>query len=205
MSDDVIDSRLAAELLQRQAELQATAGDVLADLDLVRVLSQAGDVTLVGSYVTGLMSQPDIDVNVVCDTWSAAAAFEAVRPLVVHPRVRKLSYDNQTGAFNPGFPLEGYYWGVQYENPVGLAWKLDVWFWPRRAPSEDIQHTQELRRRLTPETRLAILWIKDALHRQRMFSAYRVSSVDIYDAVLKHGVRTPATFGAHLATPRRST
>ena len=78
MSEDVIDTRLAAELLQRQAALQARAGDVLADLALVRVLTQAGDVTLVGSYVTGLMSQPDIDVNVVCDTWSAAAARLAV-------------------------------------------------------------------------------------------------------------------------------
>lgn len=67
MSDDVIDSRLAAELLQRQAELQAGAGEVLADLDVLRMLAPAGDVTLVGSYVTGLMSQPDIDVNVVCD------------------------------------------------------------------------------------------------------------------------------------------
>lgn len=128
-----------------------------------------------------------------------------MRPLVAHPRVRKLNYDNQTGAFNPGFPCEGYYWGVHYEAQAGVAWKLDVWFWPRSAPSEDIQHAQDLQRRLTPETRQAILWIKNAHHRQQLFSGDRVSSVDIYDAVLNHGVRTPAAFGAYLASLRRET
>jgi hypothetical protein len=54
-----------------------------------------------------------------------------------------------------------------------------------------------MRRRLTDETRLAILWIKDAWHR---LPSYRTSvlSIDIYDAVLEHGVRTPGAFARYL-------
>jgi hypothetical protein len=50
---------------------------------------------------------------------------------------------------------------------------------------------------LTPETRLAILWIKDVWHQ---FPTYRngVYSIDIYDAVLQYGVRTPDEFERYL-------
>jgi hypothetical protein len=54
-----------------------------------------------------------------------------------------------------------------------------------------------MRRQLTPETRLAILWIKDVWH-QAPFYPDQVSGIDIYDAVLEHGVRTPEQFGMYL-------
>ena len=53
-----------------------------------------------------------------------------------------------------------------------------------------VAHAEELRRQLTPETRLAILWIKDVWH-QLHSDPDQVSGMDIYDAVLEHGVRTP--------------
>jgi hypothetical protein len=54
-----------------------------------------------------------------------------------------------------------------------------------------------MQRRLTDETRLAILWIKDVWHRRPTYP-YEVGGVDVYDAVLEHGVRTPDEFAAHL-------
>jgi hypothetical protein len=53
-------------------------------------------------------------------------------------------------------------------------------------------------RRLTPETRLAILWIKDAWYRHPSYPDV-VSGMDIYKAVLEHGVRTPEQFGSYLS------
>jgi hypothetical protein len=54
-----------------------------------------------------------------------------------------------------------------------------------------------LRRRLTDETRGAILWIKDVWHRRPCYPDV-VGGVDIYHAVLNHGVRAPADFAAYL-------
>ncbi len=84
---------------------------MLTDLDLFKVLSRAGEVAQVGSSAMGLMTRRDIDISILCDVWSADAAFAAVRPLASHPRVSGLRYRNETGDFNPGFPTDGYYWG----------------------------------------------------------------------------------------------
>ncbi|HET8627621.1 MAG TPA: hypothetical protein VFL91_09390 [Thermomicrobiales bacterium] len=54
-------------------------------------------------------------------------------------------------------------------------------------------------RRLTSDLRLAILWIKDEW-RRRPTCGRTVLSVDIYDAVLERGIRTPAQFAAYLRT-----
>jgi hypothetical protein len=149
------------------------------------------------------MAWRDIDFNVLCDPLSAGRAFEVIRPLASHPRVKKLRYSNETAHFNPtGRPEdEGYYWGVRYITLAGDEWKLDLWFLPRDAPRPEIALLQALPPRLTPETRLAILWLKDIWYRR---PAYRrqVLSIDIYDAVLEHGVRTPAEFDTYLAARR---
>ena len=201
MGDDEsnLDLARAAALLRRQDALQAEARAVVADLDLPNVLAHAGRPVRVGSSVLGLMVWRDIDYNVLCDAWSADRAFEAVRPLAAHPRVRKLRYSNETGPFNAtgDFSDEGYYWGVRYRSPAGDDWELDLWFLPAPAPRPELRMIETCARRLTPDLRLAILWIKDEWRRRPTYGR-AVLSVDIYDAVLDHGARTPAQFAAYL-------
>lgn len=182
----------ASELLRRQDALQAEAAQVLADLDLFTILSRAGEVSQVGSSTTGLMVWRDIDIEVLCDDWTAAMAFHTMHPLVSHLWVKGLTYRSEAGRFRPAGLRDGYYWGVSYQTDAGDEWKIDIWFWPRGAAAGDAEHAWELRSRLTPGTRLAILWIKDAFHGQ---PAYR--SFDLYDAVLNHGVRTPSEFARY--------
>ena len=50
---------------------------------------------------------------------------------------------------------------------------------------------------VTDETRLSILWIKDVWHRLPTYP-YEVGGYDVYEAVLRHGVRTPEQFDAYL-------
>ena len=199
MADHVLDTAQAAALLRRQESLQAEAGQVLADLSLPALLARAGQPVQVGSSVLGLMVWRDIDFNVLCDPLSADLAFETVRPLASNPRVRTLRYSNETRHFNPtGQPQdEGYYWGVRSHTAAGDEWKIDIWFLPRAVPRPEVALLETLPKRLTPETRLAILWIKDLWHRLPTYRD-RVLSVDIYDAVVDHGVRTPVEFDAYL-------
>jgi hypothetical protein len=56
----------ADELLRRQAELQAEARAVEADLQLDELLGQIGQVNRVGSAALGLMVWRDVDLTVVC-------------------------------------------------------------------------------------------------------------------------------------------
>jgi hypothetical protein len=61
---------------------------------------------------------------------------------------------------------------------------------PRTCPPCSVAKTRA-------ETRGAILWIKDVWHRRACYPD-EVGGVDVYDAVLNHGVRVPAEFAAYL-------
>jgi hypothetical protein len=67
------------------------------------------------------------------------------------------------------------------------------WFVHEQSRQFDLEHLESLPPRLTPETRLAILEIKEACLGRPWHSSY-----GIYTAVLDHGVRTPEGFCAHL-------
>jgi hypothetical protein len=70
--------------------------------------------------------------------------------------------------------------------------------WLENLPRSELEDVQNLQKQLTAESRLAILWLKDVWHR---LPAYRtqVFSMDIYDAVLRHNVQTPAELDRYLS------
>lgn len=84
-----------------------------------------------------------------------------------------------------------------YETEAGHEWKIDLSFWLSEKPRTQLAHLAYLSERLTEETRLAILWIKDIWQHFPSYP-YQVGGTDIYDAVLEHGVRTPAQFKVYL-------
>jgi hypothetical protein len=57
----------ADDLLRKQAELQAEAQTVEADLGLHALLAPIGQINRVGSAALGLMVWRDLDLTVVCE------------------------------------------------------------------------------------------------------------------------------------------
>lgn len=209
-----LDAVRAGELLRRQAELQAEAGHVIAELDLLDVLGRAGGVRLSGSAVTGLMVWRDIDLQVPSPGLSTAGAWDAVRALATHRRVYEVRFIDQSNTDNSAsLPRDSrYYFQVFYRTDTGDDWKLDVSFWLSDDSREhEVVYQEGLVRRLDPESRIAILWIKslwvESARRRDPAYGREVSSINIYDAVLEHGVRTPEEFDSYLTArgkPKRS-
>ncbi len=189
-------------LLAGQAALQAEAADVLADLDLLARLRVVGRPVRTGSSVLGLMVRRDIDVTVLCPSLDVAGAFAVGASLASHPNVPLLRFRNDTGRWNidPAYP-DGLYWAIEYRTETGAPWNLDVWFLLEGTTQFDLEHIVSLPPRLTSENRVAILRIKDAW-KDRPGYGSEVRSYDIYEAVLDHGVRTPASFEAYLRARR---
>jgi hypothetical protein len=186
------------ELSRRQEALQSEGARVLARLDLLGVLSRVGRPVIVGSFATGLMVWRDIDVEVYCDEISAGSAFDAIRPLVEVPGIFRLTFHDFFGPrADPAVP-DGYYWGVRYQGANEEEWKFDIWLVSKGTTYRTgLDLAQMLPLQLTPETRSAILRIKTVWYGLPTYRK-QVQSVDVYDAVLHHGVRTPDQFDAYL-------
>ncbi len=204
MDQETLQPEQAARLLQRQQMLQEEAQVVLEELDLVNLLSKAGSLRQIGSSVLGLMTWRDLDLATSSPGLDIESIYELMRPLCTHQRVRRVHCLNESGSYNTtGRPeQERYYFMVQYEILAGSEWKIDISFWlGQDIHPEPMQNALE--QQLTPETRLAILWIKNACHQ---LPAYRntFSSTDIYEAVILHEVRTPREFERYLAGSGRS-
>jgi hypothetical protein len=198
-ADSNLDPAFAASLLRRAEALQSEAGDVMRTLDLMAMLAVLGQPEQIGSSVSGLMVWRDIDVTVRCQDVTLAQVWDALRPLLRNRRVTRLSYSNETGARSPtGEPADQrFYFVIHYEAAEGTEWKIDISLWTTDAPRAHLAQLAELERRLTAETRLAILWIKDVWHRLPVYPD-EVGGSEVYDAVLEHGTRSPDDFDAYL-------
>jgi hypothetical protein len=195
-----LDAAYRDGLLQRQVALQAEGRRVLDTLGLEALLSRAGTVKVHGSFVTGLMVWRDLDLGVTAPGLMSEDAFATMLPLLTHPQVARVRYQNEVGALNPtGDPREErYFFVTYYRTEAGDEWKIDVSFWVSPLPRVERLSPERIASQLTEETRLVILWLKDIWHRRAVYMR-DMSSPDIYDAVFDYGVRTPAQFEAYLA------
>jgi len=187
------------KLLARQAALQSEATRVLLELDLVERLAAAGVVEQIGSSVSGLMVWRDLDLSVTGPEMTLERILDALRPVVLDPGVLQVLYRRETGPRSPtGRPAdERHYFVLRYQTAAGDEWKIDLSFWLCDAPRSYRRQLEQLASRLTEETRLAILSLKEIWCRLPSYPE-QVSGVDVYDAVLEHGVRTAAEFSAYL-------
>ena len=185
-----------AGLFARQDALQLQAASVLADLDLFALLRGVGHPTQTGGSALGLMVARDIDVTTVCPSLDPGPIFDLGRSLATHPRVRRVTFRDDTGRWNTGtlYP-DGLYWMVEYVADPDVEWKLDLWFLLEGTTQFDLEHMKTLPARLTPDVRATILKIKEAIAADP--SSPKGPSYEIYEAVLDHGVRTPEEYARY--------
>jgi hypothetical protein len=200
LADSVGPTEGFAALLRRQAGLQAEAKAVIRELALAEHLGRLGPLEEIGSSRSGLMVWRDLDVAVRSAGPTTEEVLDAMRPMLAHPGVREVRYAPELGSRSPsGGPADQrWYFVLRYEAAGGELWKVDVSLWRLgEAPRRLYFDPDTLARRLTDETRGAILWIKDVWHRRPHYPDV-VGGVEVYDAVLNHGVRGPAGFAAYL-------
>jgi hypothetical protein len=191
-----------AALLRQQDLLQAEAQAVEDDLGLRELLMRTGQPVRVGSSALGLMACRDLDITVICPRLDVAAVADAGARLAGHPRIRKVVFRDDTGAWNtdPDYP-DGLYLGLAYRSPRGHDWTADIWFVDQPERQPDLAHLESIPPQLTAATRTAILTIKAAWAPRPEYGK-TVRSFDIYTAVLSGGVRTRSQFGEWLASKR---
>jgi hypothetical protein len=173
----------------RQAELRADAWVVLDRLTAL------GPLAVTGSYVSGLMVWRDLDVMLLGGPeFSPVDVFGLLRH-AVDLGVTGFDYRDERGSRSP----TGERRDERYHVTMTLdGWRIDLSVWLYDDHAHVTAYHEGLRERLTPEERATILEIKDVWHRRPEYPD-EVSGFEVYTAVLEHGVRTPAEFGAWLS------
>lgn len=182
-------------LLRRQAALQREANDVRTALHLDDLLGTIGEPVLVGSAALGLMIWEDLDLTVICESLDLGPVLDIGRSLASLPDVHEVTFRNDMGRWNvetDRYP-DGLYLRVRYQRVGGAEWNLDLWFVDEPERQPDLRHVRALPPLLTEENRQAILAIKTVLHRRSDYGS-RITSADIYTAVLENGIRDIAAF-----------
>jgi hypothetical protein len=189
------------ELLTRQSALQAEAREVLDELDLAALLAGIGPPLFAGSFVSGLMCWRELDAMVLAGRdFSPQDVMRLAQRLVGQVGITSLEYRDERGArcVTGQVRDERYRLAVTVDRE-GPPWRIDLTLWLHDSHLNVTRWHEELRERITPAQRIAVLRIKDVWHRRPAYPD-QVGGLDIYTAVIEDGVRTPREFAAWLTS-----
>ena len=183
-------------LADRADRLQREAHAVLDDLGLLTFLAPIGHPRIVGSVALGLMTWPDIDIDVeVAGEIRDDEVWQTARFLLDQEAVTLVSLaDDRSGATENRPP--SMYVGARFRAAEDTIWKIDIRF-VRASDAIASAHLEELHAKLMPRSRQWILEIKDFVCERPEYGR-AVSGIDVYRAVLFDGVEDLAGFDTWL-------
>ncbi len=174
----------SSDVIQRSEQRRHTAEAILHDLDLMNRWRRFGRPVLVGALAIDVAVAPDIDMEIYCPDLKIEHGFQVISECAMNPRVTSAQFIN---ALNT--PDKALYWQLHYCDEAGIDWKVDMWSAPEDYALPRGEHfVQPMKAALTPETRMAILTLKEA---RAAGELPMFLSVDLYRAVIEGGVRTP--------------
>jgi len=189
------------DLLPKQVELQRQARNILKELQLIEYLSKFGKPQIVGSVAMGLMTWPDIDIEVIVDEIPNKEDLAAIaKHLFLFPNTSKFILIDNGIRKSSHLPKDGMYTGFHYLFNNAL-WEFDIWFFKRNiiTGKDDLDW---IKQKLTEDNRLIILEIKQQIRNNPKYKK-EIFSTDIYKAVLKQGVSNLEGFKEYLRKTSR--
>jgi hypothetical protein len=175
-------------LLKEAENCSISAWKIVHELQIVEHWEAVGaHVNVVGSLRTGLLiNNLDIDFHIYSNPFLVTRSFQAMGRIARNPHIRSVSYQNQLDADDRC--LE---WHAVYVSGTGESWQLDMIHIHPSSPYVGVFENvaDRIQQALTPETKYAILAIKNAVP-----AGQKVMGIRVYQAVLRDGVRTYAEF-----------
>jgi len=175
-------------LLELSEQNQKRAFEIIKKLQIVEKWNAIGaTANLVGSLRNGLfMKRRDIDFHIYTKNFSITDSFVAVALIASNPQIKKIDYINMLDSVDNC--LE---WHAWYEDENKELWQIDMIH--IHNDSRYVNYFEEVADRikavLTPETKLAILSIKNNMTANDNFFG-----IEIYKAVIQDGVRNYTEF-----------
>ena len=183
------------QILRRAEERTERAFEVIEKMDLLRRWSRCARPSLVGSVMFGLVVKRDIDLDIISKDPTIKKGFEVISEIAVLPGVLKVRYSNCLEKID-----QGLHWQIQYRDQYGDIWTVDNWLVCEDHPHTGLLDTlvERMRQALSTDERKIILHIKETVQAES-----KARGIDIYQAVMADGVRSPHEFTAWLQDSNR--
>ena len=184
------------QILRRAEERTERAFEVIEALDLIGRWSRCGRPSLVGSVSFGLVVNRDIDLDIISKQPTIEQGFGVISEIAVLQGVLKIRYSNCLEKVDQGLR-----WQIEYRDKYGDIWTVDNWLLCENHPHAGLLGAlvERMQKALSPELRRVILQIKETVQ-----SEPKARGIDIYEAVISHGVRSPQEFAIWLEGGERS-
>ncbi len=160
-------------------------------LHLKNILESYGEVILTGSYELDLMVWRDLDIYMdvkninQMDIYELSTKiFHAYRPLWFET---KDTFNEESGC------PKGYFIGFESKIFNEQMWNVDIWFTDRNYINKHQLYMREIKKHLDDNVRKIILNLKKELIKLPVYG-HQILSVDIYQAVLYHGIKDMKSF-----------
>jgi hypothetical protein len=180
------------ELLAQALELREEARSLLYEKGLLDIVQTTGPACVIGSFALDLMTWRDLDISVqLPDENDILGFFDIGRKIIDEFQVIRMKYTNPV--LHSDFPFDrGFYWGIRILHS-GQTWKVDLWGYGEDDYHENLQKFARLSEQLKDGDRSAILRIKNEVFKRPEYRQ-EVISLDIYEAVTRHHIKTVKEF-----------
>lgn len=166
-------------------KIKTDAEELLKTTDLVKVLSEYGEVKIGGSYKYDLMWGPDIDMVVVCKN-PREMSVKALDKIVELRLAQKFEYGDFV-KFKREHRPESYI--VNMILPFNdQKWEAEIWFF-ENYPDSQKEMDELIEKRLNGDNKKIILEMKKCRDNQGM-DKYKINSAEIYKKVLIDGIKS---------------
>lgn len=169
---------------------------ILHERGLHGVLEKYGRVHVVGSYTLRLMTWRDLDIFVESEEKGSQQMFKLGQE--AHQAVNGYkSFLTDYSHGEPEFGFSGYYWGIRTRDVGNEWWKIDIHVEGNVRCMKQLEAQRTIESKLNDGNRAIILAIKE---QAASWPEYRksITSIDIYNAVLDHGVLNITGFKQYL-------
>ena len=166
----------------RDRKMQADR--ILYEFGLLKKLEGIGKAHIIGSYRMDMMAWNDLDIDIENGAMSLDKLHElsAFIISVFHP----LWYEAKEEVNADGKRV----WFHGFETTVtGALWNIDLWFFDKETISDAERYCDDILQNTTQAQKDMIMDIKCGLIKRGLYSFEQYKSIDVYKAVMEHGVK----------------
>ncbi len=175
-----------SQLIKKEAE------ELLAEHNIIEILSKYGTVKFTGSYELDLMYKKDIDISLINDNLSVSDFTALGKELIDKLNTPSVYYRNTRITPVSKRPENALYWGIKTEE-----WFIDIWAMNKFTYLKAEKYIKEIKSKLNNHNRIIILQLKDELLKSQKYGK-DFGSRELYDAVLNYNVTNTTEFKNYL-------